>query len=131
MSDFVHLHLHSQYSLLDGANRLDDVIKAAGEAGMPAMAITDHGNMFGAIEFYNKAQEAGIKPIIGMRGLRRPRGAASTARRRRGEQQPPGPAGQERDRLPEPPQAHLDRLPGATTTSRASTRSCCASTARG
>jgi DNA polymerase-3 subunit alpha len=66
MSDFVHLHLHSQFSLLDGANRLDDVIKAAAEAGMPAMALTDHGNMFGAIEFYNKARAAGVKPIVGM-----------------------------------------------------------------
>ena len=66
MSDFVHLHLHSQFSLLDGANRLDDVIKAAVEAGMPAVALTDHGNMFGAIEIYNKARAAGIKPIIGM-----------------------------------------------------------------
>ncbi|MFL6193835.1 MAG: DNA polymerase III subunit alpha [Thermoanaerobaculia bacterium] len=66
MSDFVHLHLHSQFSLLDGANRLDDVIKAAGEAGMPAVALTDHGNMFGAIEIYNKARAAGVKPIIGM-----------------------------------------------------------------
>ncbi len=66
MSDFVHLHLHSQYSLLDGANRLDDVIAAAKEAGMPAMALTDHGNMFGAIEFYNRARAAGIKPILGV-----------------------------------------------------------------
>ncbi len=66
MSDFVHLHLHSQFSLLDGANRLDDVIKAAVEAGMPAIALTDHGNMFGAIELYNKARAAGIKPILGM-----------------------------------------------------------------
>src|SRR4029453_3084414 len=66
MSDFVHLHLHSQFSLLDGANRLDDVIKAAAEADMPAMALTDHGNMFGAIEFYNKARAAGVKPIVGM-----------------------------------------------------------------
>jgi DNA polymerase-3 subunit alpha len=66
MSDFVHLHLHSQFSLLDGANRLDDVINAAVQAGMPAMALTDHGNMFGAIEFYEKAKKAGIKPIIGV-----------------------------------------------------------------
>jgi DNA polymerase III subunit alpha len=66
MSDFVHLHLHSQYSLLDGANRLDDVIAAAAEARMPAMALTDHGNMFGAIEFYNRARAAGVKPIIGI-----------------------------------------------------------------
>src|SRR3954468_13269803 len=68
MSDFVHLHLHSQFSLLDGANRLDDVIRAAAEAGMPAMALTDHGNMFGAIEFYNRARAAGIKPILGVEG---------------------------------------------------------------
>jgi len=66
VSDFVHLHLHSQYSLLDGANRLDDVIGAAVEAGMPAVALTDHGNMFGAIEFYNRAKAAGIKPIVGV-----------------------------------------------------------------
>ena len=64
-SNFVHLHTHSQYSLLDGACRLDDVIKMAKEYKMPALAITDHGNMFGAIEFYIKATKAGIKPIIG------------------------------------------------------------------
>src|SRR6202049_3265129 len=66
MSDFVHLHLHSQYSLLDGANRLDDVIAAAASAGMPAMALTDHGNLFGAIEFYERALRAGVKPILGV-----------------------------------------------------------------
>lgn len=66
MADFVHLHLHSQYSLLDGANRLDDVIQAAAAAGMPAISLTDHGNLFGAIEFYDKATKAGIKPIIGI-----------------------------------------------------------------
>ncbi len=66
MASFVHLHLHSQYSLLDGANRIDDLMEAARAADMPAMALTDHGNMFGAIDFYNKANAAGIKPIIGM-----------------------------------------------------------------
>lgn len=66
MPGFVHLHLHSQFSLLDGANRLGDVIAAAAEAGMPAMALTDHGNLFGAIEFYDKARKAGVRPIIGM-----------------------------------------------------------------
>jgi DNA polymerase-3 subunit alpha len=66
MSDFVHLHLHSQYSLLDGANRLDDVIGASAAAGMPALALTDHGNMFGAIQFYNQARQAGVKPILGI-----------------------------------------------------------------
>ncbi|KAA3634244.1 MAG: DNA polymerase III subunit alpha [Calditrichaeota bacterium] len=64
-ANFVHLHTHSQYSLLDGACRLDAVIAKAKELKMPALAITDHGNMFGAIEFYKKATKAGIKPIIG------------------------------------------------------------------
>ncbi len=62
---FVHLHVHTQYSLLDGANRIGDLVERAREFRMPAIAITDHGNMFGAIEFYLKAQAAGVKPIIG------------------------------------------------------------------
>jgi DNA polymerase-3 subunit alpha len=66
MSQFVHLHLHSQYSLLDGANRLDDVLAAAAAAGQPAMALTDHGNMFGAVEFYKAARKAKVKPIVGI-----------------------------------------------------------------
>jgi DNA polymerase-3 subunit alpha len=66
VTQFVHLHLHSQYSLLDGANRLDDVIGAAVAQGMPALALTDHGNLFGAIEFYNRARAAGIRPIVGI-----------------------------------------------------------------
>ncbi len=67
MSDakFVHLHLHTHYSLLDGATRISDLIARCKELNMPAVAITDHGNMFGAIEFYSKAKKAGIKPIIG------------------------------------------------------------------
>lgn len=64
-TDFVHLHLHTEYSLLDGACRLDTVLKRAVEFKMPALAITDHGNMFGAVEFYLKAQKMGVKPIIG------------------------------------------------------------------
>jgi DNA polymerase-3 subunit alpha len=64
--EFVHLHNHSQYSLLDGACRIDDMLAATKDMGMPAVAITDHGNMFGAIEFYQKAQKFGINPIIGM-----------------------------------------------------------------
>ncbi|MBD3232929.1 MAG: DNA polymerase III subunit alpha [candidate division Zixibacteria bacterium] len=63
---FVHLHVHSQYSLLDGACRIDKMTAAAADMGMPALAITDHGNMFGVIDFYRSAQKAGIKPIIGM-----------------------------------------------------------------
>ncbi len=62
---FVHLHVHTQYSLLDGANKVKDLIKRVKAAGMPAVAITDHGNMFGAVEFYKKAADEGIQPIIG------------------------------------------------------------------
>ena len=62
---FVHLHLHTEYSLLDGAIRIPDLMKKAAENGMPAVAMTDHGNMYGAIEFYQAAQKAGVKPIIG------------------------------------------------------------------
>ena len=64
-SDFVHLHLHSQYSLLDGACKIDKLIKLARDYCMPAAAITDHGNLFGAIDFYLQAMRGGIKPIIG------------------------------------------------------------------
>ncbi len=64
-SDFVHLHVHTQYSLLDGAIRLGDLFQKAKEYGMQALAITDHGNLFGAIDFYQRALKAGIKPIIG------------------------------------------------------------------
>ena len=64
-SQFVHLHLHTQYSLLDGANQLDPLFKQVKAFGMPAVAMTDHGNMFGAIDFYLKAQKYGVKPIIG------------------------------------------------------------------
>lgn len=65
-NNFVHLHLHTEYSLLDGVGKIDEYIKRAKELGMEAMAVTDHGNMFGAIEFYQKALKKGIKPIIGM-----------------------------------------------------------------
>jgi DNA polymerase-3 subunit alpha len=62
---FVHLHVHTQYSLLDGANKIDQLVRTVAAAGMPAAAITDHGNMFGAVEFYRKATAQGIKPVIG------------------------------------------------------------------
>ena len=62
---FVHLHTHTSYSLLDGATRIDDLIHLCKQLGMDSLAITDHGNLFGAIQFYTKALELGIKPIIG------------------------------------------------------------------
>jgi len=64
-SNFVHLHLHSQYSLLDGAIRFEEVFDLAKKYRMAALALTDHGNMFGVIEFYQMAIKHGIKPIVG------------------------------------------------------------------
>lgn len=63
--DFAHLHVHTHFSLLDGLSKIDDLILRAKELGIPALAITDHGNMYGAVEFYEKCKKAGIKPIIG------------------------------------------------------------------
>jgi DNA polymerase III subunit alpha len=63
---FVHLHVHSEYSLLDGYSKIKKLVKRAKEMGMPAIALTDHGTMFGVIDFFNAAQAAGIKPIIGI-----------------------------------------------------------------
>ncbi len=63
---FVHLHLHTQYSLLDGANKIKELMERIQALGMPAVAMTDHGNMFGAVEFYREALERGVKPIIGV-----------------------------------------------------------------
>src|SRR4030067_599345 len=71
-ADFVHLHNHTQYSLLDGACKVNDLLALAKGYKLPALAITDHGNMFGAIEFYRSAIEAGIKPIIGIEAYMAP-----------------------------------------------------------
>ena len=64
-SDFVHLHIHSQYSLLDGACLIERLIERAVQYKLPALAITDHGNLYGAIKFYALCLKMGIKPIIG------------------------------------------------------------------
>lgn len=66
MSSFAHLHLHTEYSMLDGAARVRDVVKAVADDGQPAVAITDHGVMYGVVDFYAAARDAGVKPIIGM-----------------------------------------------------------------
>ncbi|MBI4845792.1 MAG: DNA polymerase III subunit alpha, partial [Candidatus Omnitrophica bacterium] len=79
-SDFVHLHVHSQYSLLDGACLLPKLIELAHKMSMPALAVTDHGNMFSAIEFYSEAMKNGVKPIIGCESY-----IAQTSRLRKGE----------------------------------------------
>jgi DNA polymerase-3 subunit alpha len=66
MADFVHLHLHTLYSLLDGAIRIKDLLETVRAKGMKSVAVTDHGNLFGAVDFYRKAKDAGVKPILGM-----------------------------------------------------------------
>ncbi|HLN81451.1 MAG TPA: DNA polymerase III subunit alpha, partial [Thermoanaerobaculia bacterium] len=65
-ADFVHLHLHTQYSLLDGANRVGEMCRRIRELEMPAVAVTDHGNMFGAFSFYHEALKSGVRPILGV-----------------------------------------------------------------
>ncbi|MDA2974765.1 MAG: PHP domain-containing protein, partial [Actinomycetota bacterium] len=62
---FTHLHVHTEFSMLDGASRIDDVVAKALEDGQPALGITDHGNMYGTLEFYKECRARGIKPIIG------------------------------------------------------------------
>ena len=64
-SSFTHLHVHTEYSILDGASRVGDIVKAAVEDGQPALGMTDHGNMYGVIDFYRTCRNAGIKPVIG------------------------------------------------------------------
>ena len=71
---FVHLHVHTEYSLLDGFSNIKKLVKRVKEMGMPAAAITDHGTMFGVIDFYNAATAEGIKPIIGVEAYLAPRG---------------------------------------------------------
>jgi len=73
-SDFVHLHVHTEYSMLDGASRLPDLMAEVARQGMPGIAMTDHGNLFGAYDFYKAARSAGVKPIIGLEGYYAPQG---------------------------------------------------------
>ena len=77
---FVHLHVHTQYSLLDGAIRLKDLLDSCKEFGMDTVTITDHGAMYGALEFYVKAKKAGLKPIVGCEFYVAPEAAGSTKR---------------------------------------------------
>ncbi len=72
MADFTHLHVHSEYSLLDGQSRLKKLIAATQAGGMNALALTDHGGMYGSLEFYKACKNAGVKPIIGLEGYLAP-----------------------------------------------------------
>ena len=74
MSEFAHLHVHTEYSLLDGMSRIKDLVSHTKELGMDSLAITDHGAMYGVIEFYRACKAEGIKPIIGLEAYMSPRG---------------------------------------------------------
>ncbi|HOQ30518.1 MAG TPA: PHP domain-containing protein, partial [Armatimonadota bacterium] len=73
-ADFVHLHNHTEFSLLDGACRVKELVERVAELGMPAVALTDHGVMYGAVEFYDACKKAGVKPILGCEVYMAPRG---------------------------------------------------------
>jgi DNA polymerase III subunit alpha len=106
---FVHLHCHTDYSLLDGACEIGQLMDTVVEQKMPAVAMTDHGNLFGAVKFYNTAKAKGVHPVIG-RGLRFATGPQNAQRHR--PLQPPGPAMRNPGRLSQPHQPGLHRLPG-------------------
>ena len=78
---FVHLHCHSEFSMLDGAARLKDLVKSASKMAMPAMAITDHGNLFGAYEWYKTAKGSPVKPIVGLEAYLTPKTHRSERKR--------------------------------------------------
>src|SRR5882724_6700830 len=73
MSKFTHLHVHSHYSLLDGLAKIDGIVSRTKELGMDSVALTDHGVLYGAVEFYKKTTAAGIKPILGVEAYVAPR----------------------------------------------------------
>ena len=123
-ASFTHLHLHTEFSMLDGAARVKDVVAAARADGQPAIGITDHGNMYGVLDFYKEARANGIKPIVGTEAYMaagvaarapRPAGADRRRRRRRGRRReallPPHPAGRDDRGLPQPDEAVERRLP--------------------
>ena len=131
MAEFVHLHLHTEFSLLDGACRIDEVLDQAAALKMPAMAVTEHGNMFSSVIFHDHARARGLNPILGCEVYVAP-GSRLTKSGNPGET-----ANhlvllaETNEGLPQPHQARVGRAtPKASTTSRASTRSCWRSTRR-
>src|SRR5579862_9219811 len=82
---FVHLHCHTHYSLLDGASRIPELVERAKSLGMNAIALTDHGNLYGAIEFYRECTSAGLNPILGYEAYVAPNKRGEREARRRGD----------------------------------------------
>ena len=107
--DFVHLHVHSEYSLLDGLGRVKNLVAEAKRLGQPALALTDHGAMHGAIEFFRAAKYADIKPIIGVEAYQTVWGRPMDGRDAQLDrtQLSSAVAGEEHDRLSQPAQDHL------------------------
>ena len=134
---FAHLHLHTEYSLLDGASRPEELAKRVAKLGMPACAITDHGNMFGAVEFYNAMKKEKVKPIIGCEmyvayGSRFDKAGVEDRQADAGANNHLIVLAVERRRATRTSSSSSrPDTPRASITSRASTRSCCASIAKG
>ncbi len=121
---FTHLHTHTEYSMLDGAARVSDLVAAAVADGQPALGITDHGNMYGVLDFYRACREAGNQPCHRHRGVHgggvaprapgSPRSSRRHGRRHRRREEallPPDAAGRDDGRLQEPDEALFGRLP--------------------
>ena len=98
MSDFVHLHLHTEFSLLDGACRIDELLDEAVELKMPALAVTEHGNMFSSVIFHDQARKRGIKPILGCEVYVAPGDRRTKSGHARRNGQSPGAAGRDATR---------------------------------
>ncbi len=111
-SNFVHLHLHSEYSLLDGACRIDDLVKKAVQLEMPAIGLTDHGVMYGSMEFYLKCKKAGIKPLVGNEMYVATRSRHEKENKKLDDNAASGFAGDERNRLQKLTQADVAGLFG-------------------
>ena len=99
MPDFTHLHVHTEYSLLDGLSKIDELISRAKDLKMKSLAITDHGVMYGAVKFFNAATKEGVKPIIGCESYH-DRFLKRQIRRRPKTNLPPTATGQKRRWLP-------------------------------
>ena len=141
---FTHLHTHTEYSMLDGASRLDDLVDAAVADGQPALGITDHGNMYGVLDFYASCRNAGINPVIGTeaymagesrheRPVRRGKVDDTGGDVEGGREAllPPDPSGRDDPGIPQPPQAVVGRLPrGLLLQAARSTGSCSSGTTR-
>ena len=110
MSEFVHLHLHTEFSLLDGACRIDELLDQAVKLKMPALAVTEHGNMFSSVIFHDHARAARAQADPRLRGLRRAGQPADEERQSRARREPSGAAGGERRGLSQPDQAGVGRL---------------------